>query len=109
MIWIHDKDGNRCSTEYFGGADAAQVALDSLRGCVNCVNCENCEDCTNCTDTKGCVRCEDCEGCEGSKDCVDCVGCVDYNGWARFRRGYCTVCEGLRGHQGQTAVKEEPK
>jgi len=37
--WLEDKDGNKCSVEYFGSREAAQKALDTLVGCDNCINC----------------------------------------------------------------------
>lgn len=34
ITWLSDVDGNKCSVEYFGSAEAAQAALDSLRRCM---------------------------------------------------------------------------
>ena len=62
MKWLEDNNGNRCSVEYFGSAEAAQAALDSLKECENCDNCEHCSRCSGCTD---CTRCYDCSRCFG--------------------------------------------
>jgi hypothetical protein len=60
--WHEDSDGNRCSEEYFGSAEAAKAALASLVDCVDCVRCVHCKDCEDCVDCLHCVRCADCEG-----------------------------------------------
>ena len=57
--WIEDKDGNKCSVEYWGSKEAAQKALDSLKNCKNCTNCSRCSDCSDCSD---CSRCSGCSG-----------------------------------------------
>src|SRR6266404_4841468 len=62
--WLTDKNGNKCSVEYFGSAEAARKALDSLR---NCSNCSNCSDCSDCSDCSNCSNCSDCSRCS---DCV---------------------------------------
>lgn len=33
QTWLKDKNGNKCSVEYFGSREAAQKALDSLENC----------------------------------------------------------------------------
>jgi len=73
--WLKDKDGNKCSVEYFGTKEKAQKALDSLVDCENCVNCSDCRDCRYCG---GCRRCRRCSGCSGCSDYSDCSGCGDY-------------------------------
>jgi hypothetical protein len=64
--WIEDKNGNRCSVEYFGGQEKAQKALDSLKDCSDCSDCSGCSYCSYCSycsDCSGCSRCSDCSGC----------------------------------------------
>lgn len=58
--WIEDANGNKCSVEYFGSAEAAQKALDSLVNCKNCINCSGCSDCSGCSGCSGCSDCSDC-------------------------------------------------
>lgn len=52
--WLEDKSGNKCSVEYFGSAEKAQAALDSLVNCYDCINCFLCW---------GCLRCSECSRC----------------------------------------------
>lgn len=33
ITWVSDTNGNKCSDDYFGSAEAAQEALDSLNRC----------------------------------------------------------------------------
>ena len=44
--WLTDSNGNRCSVEYFGSREAAQKALDSLKGCSDCSDCSGCSYCS---------------------------------------------------------------
>ena len=53
MTWLTDNNGNRCSVECWGSKKAAQVALNSLKGCSDCSDCSRCSDCS------GCSRCSD--------------------------------------------------
>lgn len=50
VTWIEDKNGNKCSIEYFGTREAAQKALDSLKSCENCTNCSGCSRCSRLKD-----------------------------------------------------------
>jgi hypothetical protein len=54
--WIEDKNGNKCSVEYWGSKEKAQAALDSLK------------DCKGCSDCSGCSGCSGCSRCSGLKD-----------------------------------------
>ena len=63
--WLKDDNGNKCSVEYFGSEEAAQKALDSLKGCDNCTNCSRCSRCSRCSGCSDCSRCSDCSGCSG--------------------------------------------
>ena len=72
MEWLTDKNGNRCSVEYFGSREAAQAALDGLKNCFDCSDCSYCSDCSGCS---YCSRCSRCSGCFDCSDCSDCSGC----------------------------------
>ena len=66
--WLTDSNGNKCSVEYFGSKEKAQVALDSLKNCKNCTNCSRCSGCS------GCSRCSDCSDCSRCSGCSGCSG-----------------------------------
>ena len=51
--WLTDSNGNRCSVEYFGSREAAQKALDSLKGCSDCSDCSGCSYCLGCSRCSG--------------------------------------------------------
>lgn len=51
--WIKDANGNRCSVQRFGSAEAAKKALDSLDNCSDCSDCSDCFYCSYCSGWKG--------------------------------------------------------
>ena len=56
MTWIKDKNGNRCSVEYWGSEKKAKEALASLKDCSDCSDCSRCSRCSYCS---GCSDCSD--------------------------------------------------
>lgn len=60
--WITDANNNRCSAEYWGSSEAAQVALDSLRYCSDCSRCSRCSDCSRCSGCSDLMKAAPAEG-----------------------------------------------
>lgn len=75
MTWLTDSYGNKCSVEYWGSTEKAQVALDSLWLCINCINCSNCSNCWTCSDCSDCWACLHCSYCLRCSRCCACSHC----------------------------------
>nr|DAH75521.1 MAG TPA: hypothetical protein [Caudoviricetes sp.] len=97
--WISDNNGNRCSVEHFGSAEAAQKALDSLKDCRNCTNCTNCTNCSRCSDCSRCSYCSDCSRCSDCSDCSYCSGCKNEH------HGESTVAPEAKGAPSVPVIK----
>jgi hypothetical protein len=75
VTWLTDAYGNKCSVEYFGSAEAAQKALDSLIKCKDCINCYSCYSCDSCKSCKSCYSCDSCKSCDSCYSCDSCKSC----------------------------------
>src|SRR5437870_1190139 len=53
---FRDANNNTCSTEYFGSAEEAQKAIDSLQGCSDCSDCSDCSGCSRCSGNTGIAK-----------------------------------------------------
>ena len=116
--WIEDKNGNKCSVEFWGSKEAAQTALDSLKNCSRCSDCYGCSDCSycsRCSDCSYCSRCSRCSYCSRCSDCSycsRCSGCSDCSYCSRCSDCYgcsycsdCSRCSRLKNSRPTDAVK----